>query len=680
MTAHRLSMWMVAACCAAVCGVIFVGSASADTLSDGRTYEQVTPEEKQGSEAYIPPRYGGEGAYNNAHEFTLGVETRLTFQAAADGSRIAYLAGPSVGGVENQGINGGNQYLATRSATGGWSSELLSRENAPSAIFQAFSPNLSTAFVDSLNPLSSSAPGFGEEEVSGRNYDALYSLKIAGDEYVPFFSVKPPYRSIAQFGTVYETSNRPEFGAHQDRENEFLAFEGASSDYTHLLFAANDALTQASEGRPAAEGGAGSQFENENNLYESVNGQLRLVNVLPDGTTHANATFGGLEPLGAGEPRPQFGRAISADGSRIFWTDRSTGHIYMRENGATTTEISPEGTYQTATTDGSTVFYTNKDLYAYETESGHTTDLTPGVPVERVVGASGNGEYIYYITAAKELMLLHNDVATSIAEALYPKEINSEVTPDGRSIVFTLRGVETSFFKYQVQVYVYNAESNAVYCASCTSHETVTLNGFGSTLPMTNAENVYQPRWITTDGDRVFFISVNRLVPQDTNELDDVYEWVRPGADGCAESNGCVHLLSSGTSTDNSLFLDASENGEDVFIVTRSSLVGSDEDGLFDIYDARLGAPPVTASPACSGTGCQGVPSVAPIFATPSSVTFEGVGNFVSPAKAKPKVAKKPKPQHKKKRKTKGKKHKGKGSRTSKGVRKARAGAKGGRS
>jgi hypothetical protein len=34
------------------------------------------------------------------------------------------------------------------------------------------------------------------------------------------------------------------------------------------------------------------------------------------------------------------------------------------------------------------------------------------------------------------------------------------------------------------------------------------------------------------------------------------------------------------------------------------------------------------ATPVCSGTGCQGVPAPSPVFATPASVTFEGVGNF----------------------------------------------------
>jgi hypothetical protein len=126
--------------------------------------------------------------------------------------------------------------------------------------------------------------------------------------------------------------------------------------------------------------------------------------------------------------------------------------------------------------------------------------------------------------------------------------------------------------------------------------------------------------------------------------------------------------------------LDASASGEDVFVVTRANLVGSDEDGLFDVYDVRLGARPAPVPPACTGTGCQGVPSPAPIFATPSSVTFEGVGNFAAPAKeakAKPKPKKEPK--HKKKPKVKKKKTKAKKSARKANGRK-RSSSKGGRS
>lgn len=697
MRVRWLSRLMVAALCAAIYGLACVGSSGAVELPDGRSYEQVTPEEKLGSEAYLPlaAEVGTTAEYEKTHQYTANALTQLTFQAAADGSGLAYIAGPTVGGNENEGLLGGNEYLATRSPDGGWSTKVLSPEGAPSAIFQAFSPNLATAVVDSTQPLSPQAPGFGEEalfgeETFGEHYDVLYSVNTtSGGEYAPLFSTKPPYRSMETFHTAYDTFIHPNVNKHGQA---FLALEGASADYTHLLFAANDALTGASEGEPAAEGGEAGEFETENNLYESVDGRLRLVNVLPNGTTHAGATLGGLDSTGP-SVRPLFDHAVSANGSRIFWTDMSTGHIYMREDGARTVEVSPGGTYQTATADGSTVFYTNGELFAYEVESGTTTDLTPGVSVARVLGASEDGAYVYYVTDAMELMLWHEGVTTPITSFVTMEQITAEVTPNGHSIVFTMMGEEHGFNVYQLHVYVYDADSNALYCASCTSDEIATPNAFGSILPMTNQENVYQPRWISANGAHVFFVSINGLVPQDTNELDDVYEWERPGTGSCTESTGCVYLLSGGTSADNSLFLDASENGEDVFIVTRANLAGNDEDGFYDVYDARLNAPSAPVAPVCTGTGCQGVPSAPPIFATPASVTFEGVGNFASSAtKSKTKARRgknsKPKNRHRKKHEGKrskaknkhGKKHKGKRSKNSRSVRGARAGIRGGRS
>ena len=64
-------------------------------------------------------------------------------------------------------------------------------------------------------------------------------------------------------------------------------YAGSSADLKEMLFEANDALTE-----NAVEGG-----ETENNLYLSVGGRLSLVNVLPDGSSEANATFGG-PPIG----------------------------------------------------------------------------------------------------------------------------------------------------------------------------------------------------------------------------------------------------------------------------------------------------------------------------------------------------------------------------------------------
>jgi hypothetical protein len=648
-------MWM-AALCGALCALP-AGVAGAEQLPDGRVYERVSSLAQYGAEVY-PPFTTGVGS-----QYTT-LRTLLPFQAASDGNRVAYPGAPSVGGNELGGEKGGNEYMATRSPSGGWSQSNLAPAGHPSAVFQAFSADLSTGFLDAMEPLSPDAPGFGEVLQHNQNYDVLYETGTAEDDYVPYLTAKPPYRSIATFhtaGQVYRYEANPGTDGGRGSTSQLVAFAGASADSSHALFMANDALTGASEGRPAAEGGPGEPFEKEDNLYESVDGQLRLVNVLPDGSTHANATFGGPLIVDAGGTK--FSHVISSDGSRIFWTDLRTGHIYVRENDAKTVEVSSAGAYQTATSDGSAVFYTNGDLYEYQLEGARTTDLTPGVPVERVIGASENGEYIYYVTNSGEFDLLHDGVTTMISPTPVTR---GEVSPDGKGVVFTTR---PQSFQH---VEIYDADTGSLYCASCTA------GGSSGNLMMTNEASVYQPRWISAEGNSVFFVSHEALVPQDANGVNDVYEWDRPGVSGCADSGGCVYLLSGGTSPEDSSFADASESGDDAFIVTRARLAAADEDELFDLYDARVNGLVPATPPACTGTGCQGLPGAPPIFATPSSVTFEGVGNFSPPAKE---AAAKPKPEKKKPHKKNSKHRK---SKAKKSARKARghkrSGTKGGRS
>jgi hypothetical protein len=155
-------------------------------------------------------------------------------------------------------------------------------------------------------------------------------------------------------------------------------------------------------------------------------------------------------------------------------------------------------------------------------------------------------------------------------------------------------------------------------------------------------------RWLDQDGTEVFFDSSQPLVPQDTNRRQDVYEWEREGAGSCphgAPGGSCVYLLSGGTNLDNAFFVDADASGENVFFTSRAQLVPQDKNDRFDLFDARVGGGFPEVSLACTGSGCQGVPPAPPIFATPSSVTFSGVGNFpYAPpprsGKPKPKSAK----------------------------------------
>ncbi len=180
------------------------------------------------------------------------------------------------------------------------------------------------------------------------------------------------------------------------------------------------------------------------------------------------------------------------------------------------------------------------------------------------------------------------------------------------------------------EVYVYEAGSNSLFCASCGS----TGEGASGYLPI-SWDDSYMPQSISEDGDRVFFDSSSSLVAQATDGKQNVYEWEREGSGTCTTGSGvnggCLFLLSGGTSESDSWLIGASETGNDVFLATRAQLDPEDQNEAFDLYDVRVdGVKPITP-PQCTGSGCQGVPSPPPTFATPPSVTFDGVGNFAAP-------------------------------------------------
>jgi hypothetical protein len=196
-------------------------------------------------------------------------------------------------------------------------------------------------------------------------------------------------------------------------------------------------------------------------------------------------------------------------------------------------------------------------------------------------------------------------------------------------------------------IYRYDASSNTLACVSCAPagvtptgavmshlHELGTRGG----LYLTFGANVglVEPRGISSDGDRVFFETSARLVPQDVNsgssvtgfhgEVEpqgrNVYEW----------ENGVVYLISSGKSPRNSYFLDNSANGDDVFFATTDALTPGHTDGGYAVYDARVPQPGDTQPPAavpCEGSVCQGPPNVQSPLAPPARATFSGSDNLI---------------------------------------------------
>jgi hypothetical protein len=641
---------------------LLTSSPKASGLPDGRGYEMVTPAENEGAEPYVPKGSDIEGVD--------ALWTEVPTLAAADGDAVAYAGAPTAGGNGSEATGKGNQFLAQRNASGGWTQENIQPPGHISPVYQAFSKQLRTGVLLSREAI---APGG-----TAGNPD-LYVRNDEDGTYAPLSTVTPPNRIFEgvgrEFGAANENGKVTEFSLGE-------RYAGASADNSHQLFEANDVLASG-----AVDPGVGA-----NNLYDSLAGQLHTVNVLPDGSPAPDASFGG--PTGSNveiyESQNAFSHAISADGSRIFWTDMNNGSLYVRENDAHTALVAEDATYLTASTDGSKVLYTKAgDLYEDDLESGVTRDLAPGAQVLGLMGASEDLEYIYFVgqgaltssasAGQSNMYVLHEGqigfvatLGTQEEEALgsqvghnvtpWVVDIGfrtADVTPSGRDIAFMSTKSLTGYDNFvrggqrESEVYVYDAGSAQLSCVSCipSGEPPLKPRGLGGVAPplvndlAVSKHSTYQLHVISEDGDRVFFGSNEPLVPQAQSNKMNVYEWERDGSGSCTDENGCIYILSTGSSASPSYLLDASANGNDVFLMTRSQLVPADKNEYFDVYDAHVGATEPPASSQCTGTGCQGVAASPPVFATPSSTTYNGVGNFAPPSTP----AAKPKPKPKKK-------------------------------
>ena len=647
-------------------------------LPDGRGYEKVSPNDNAD---------GNVIAAWPAPLATSGGWTEQPYEAAPDGDALAYMGMPSEeGGTGLEGGNAGDQYLARRRAGGGWEAENVtppSEALATRPVYQGFSADLSHGFLttNAGTPLVPGAP-------SG-HYRVPYVRDFETGAYDALLSALPPNRGKEEFG-AYETAKLGDSPSTREP-----AFAGSSADLSHVLYMANDALTA-----NAVDGG-----EEDNNLYDFHNGALTLVNVLPDGSPEPSAVYGGpvMEPFERRINGPDFRHVISEDGNRIFWTGQGANpNIYMREDDSRTVQVDASvgggGQYWAASADGAKVLFTKGgDLYEYNVESDRTTDLAPGGEVQGMVGTSDDLSYVYVVANAVlapggkhgacgsggecGLYVLHAGeparfIATlssqdNLDEFLTARAVvgdwqgglgdeEAEVTPDGRQVLFgsvrSLTGYEN---KGAEELFVYEFEGAKLRCISCNPSGEPPEGYFSAFLPVSH-QNTYARRWMSDDGSRVFFNSFDPLVPQDTNGLNDVYEWERDGAGSCTNSQGCIYLLTGGTGGEGSFLIDASASGDDVFFTTRAQLVAEDQNENIDVYDAHVGAIGPQAQPQCTGTGCQGLPSAPPVFSTPSSVTYNGVGNFA------PKVAAKATKERAKKKPKKKKRKKGKKSKKAK--------------
>jgi hypothetical protein len=163
-----------------------------------------------------------------------------------------------------------------------------------------------------------------------------------------------------------------------------------------------------------------------------------------------------------------------------------------------------------------------------------------------------------------------------------------------------------------------------------------------------------QQRYLLNDG-RLYFQSEDALLPQATNGHQNIYEYEPEGVGQCAISGvgGCQYLISTGESSASSYFVDASADGRDVFFLTNERLVPQDGDGAIDMYDAREGGGFSSATPPpCSGEACKPAVTPAPaIYGAPSSATFQGAGDIPAQSVVTPSTKTTKQTQAKKKKK-----------------------------
>jgi hypothetical protein len=398
------------------------------------------------------------------------------------------------------------------------------------------------------------------------------------------------------------------------------AFAAASEDLGRVFFISASHLLPADATR--TEG---------TSLYEFSNSELHLVEVDDDGTL--------LSTCGASQ---LYGSAYSSDGQRVFFrTKPGCGEherIYLRAGGHTTeisasrctlsaAECGPEEDveFAGATPDGSIAYISTAqrltdddtnatdDLYRYEVADGKLTLLTPGSAVPHLfvetfaVLPSNDGSRTYFAAAGQvipgesapagtNLYLADNQGLHFIAPLSGSEPF--DVSADGRYVLFQSQAkLTTGDDDESTDVYRYDVDAGE-YLRVSTGLDGAGNGPFQATLAKGPAPDV---------GREALFTTAERLIPQDHNELEDVYEWTEAGGLG---------LVSAGTPGFGGEYMGSTDDGRTVLFRTQATLLPRDRDGgELDIYAARVGGGfPEPAGPAGCGSGgaCE-----APVAGTP---------------------------------------------------------------
>lgn len=403
------------------------------------------------------------------------------------------------------------------------------------------------------------------------------------------------------------------------------------------------------------------------NLFELVDGRARMVGIRPDGTPFAGGVTS-PSPGGDSATTLPFQNAISADGSRIVFLDPSDSHLYVRIDGERTVALPelPVGaltngrqTFYYATPDGGKIAFTNGTNtnlgvpYLYDVATNTATNLIdglggPATPISSIIALSDDGRYVYFggnqiastgAPIGRSIYVWHDGTVRYVGPLTpvsggsdRPAARTSFASADGSAFVFQTTAAVPGFpatSPATLRVFRYDAVSGGIDCVSCLPDGTASGMDADAGMVAFGIFKMFSNRLqssISDDGSRVFFQTAARLLPADENDRFDVYQW----------HDGELSLISTGRSTSDSYFGDASADGDDVFFFTREPLAPEDSDDAMDLYDARVGGGlpsrvPPDPDRSCAADGCQGPATGRPGVTTPGSEIAPSDGNVADP-------------------------------------------------
>ena len=640
-------------------------------LPNCRAYEQVTPASNDSSEPVGTPVRG-----ERAFEPVEGA------RAAVNGERMAWVSNYAVPGLINSSTVG-LDYLSSRGSEG-WSSEATVPPQSPEngllcpwvLGITGWSSDLTEGILDEVDYLGVGG-GCGHPEPALREADGT---EIKEPQGVQNLFVRDTKTRSFQLVDVTPITEQPTFLAGSPELNHVVFEDEGIYVWSEGQQPAVRLVTVRPDGTPVEGALAGPShlrdylhavsadgsrifFEAEGNLYvrehgdgpqseiakgsTAVNGEQctepeKACTIQLDASQNGSGSGGG-KWLAAGE-----------DGARVYFTD---------ENKLTSTSTATAGA---------------PDLYEYDfqAEAGkRLTDLTvDGVEPADVLGVSGtsqDGSAVYFVAdgvlpgsgansenkaaqAGQPNLYSSREGTTAFIATLSAAEdscdwtsnpesrcnpnggvtlngLTARVSGDGRYLAFNSVSKLTPYDNLgQREIYLYEAQDAHLACVSCNPNSAPSAGGATidtPALPDTSTESLidsYPQRNVSETG-QVFFETSEALLPQqDINGLGDVYEY----------EHGALHLISGGTSSVRSVFMDASTDGSNVFFATAQPLVKSANGGAYAIYDARVGGgfraqeQSATAPPCQSLEGCHSPLSEPPAEFSVASATLVASGNL----------------------------------------------------